>query len=278
MESIKEDVIGSGDAAEAVCQVWRKGEDNPVTHRFSVADAKRANLWGKPGPWQQYPRRMLQMRARGFCLRDAFPDVLKGLYSREELEGVAERYMGSAVIAETSSIDEALLAEAAKRQAKEATAPAQELGGGPGAAAQQEEPPKTSGWPRANEDGELVDVRGIPWIEEAHSANKTCKENGEWRMKRGADPHRVAQLEAEAMKHQAEEPAGDRGQPATESGGAGFSFETLMEEAEAVQTEEDCDQVYDLMRGSQLTEEQRERLAQVMADNLAAAPGSGTQP
>ena len=47
MESIKEDVIGSGDAMEAVCQVWRKGEDNPVTHRFSVADAKRAGLWGK---------------------------------------------------------------------------------------------------------------------------------------------------------------------------------------------------------------------------------------
>jgi hypothetical protein len=52
--------------------------------KFSVADAKKASLWGKSGPWSQYPRRMLQMRARGFALRDAFPDVLKGLVTAEE--------------------------------------------------------------------------------------------------------------------------------------------------------------------------------------------------
>jgi hypothetical protein len=54
--------------------------------RFSVADAKRAGLWGKSGPWTQYPRRMLQLRARGFALRDAFPDVLKGLVTAEEAQ------------------------------------------------------------------------------------------------------------------------------------------------------------------------------------------------
>jgi hypothetical protein len=53
-------------------------------HRFSVVDAKRAGLFTKAGPWQTYPRRMLQMRARSFALRDAFPNVLKGLISVEE--------------------------------------------------------------------------------------------------------------------------------------------------------------------------------------------------
>ena len=48
--------------------------------------AKRAGLWGKQGPWQQFPDRMMQMRARGFTLRDGFADVLGGLYLREELE------------------------------------------------------------------------------------------------------------------------------------------------------------------------------------------------
>ena len=48
--------------------------------------AKKASLWTKPGPWQQYPDRMLQMRARGFALRDTFADVLRGLISREEAE------------------------------------------------------------------------------------------------------------------------------------------------------------------------------------------------
>jgi hypothetical protein len=67
----------------AVCVAKRKGR-KPVTAKFSVEDAKRAGLWGKQGPWTQYPKRMLQMRARGFALRDAFPDVLKGLITIEE--------------------------------------------------------------------------------------------------------------------------------------------------------------------------------------------------
>ena len=67
----------------AVCIAKRKGR-KPVTAKFSVDDAKRANLWGKQGPWTQYPKRMMQMRARGFALRDAFPDVLKGLITAEE--------------------------------------------------------------------------------------------------------------------------------------------------------------------------------------------------
>ena len=67
----------------AVCIAKRHGSA-PVTARFSVMDAKRAGLWTKAGPWQTYPRRMLQMRARSFALRDAFHDVLKGLISVEE--------------------------------------------------------------------------------------------------------------------------------------------------------------------------------------------------
>jgi hypothetical protein len=57
-----------------------------VVAKFSVEDAKRAGLWGKQGPWSAYPKRMMQMRARGFALRDAFPDVLKGLITAEEAQ------------------------------------------------------------------------------------------------------------------------------------------------------------------------------------------------
>jgi len=67
----------------AVCVAQRKGR-KPVIAKFSVEDAKRAGLWGKQGPWTAYPKRMMQMRARGFALRDAFPDVLKGLITAEE--------------------------------------------------------------------------------------------------------------------------------------------------------------------------------------------------
>ena len=85
-EGVEEFMEGEGTANPvAVCIANRKGR-KPVTARFSVEDAKRAGLWGKQGPWQAYPKRMLAMRARGFALRDAFPDVLKGLITAEEAQ------------------------------------------------------------------------------------------------------------------------------------------------------------------------------------------------
>jgi len=85
-DGIHETIEGDGDNMTAVCQTSRKGKDANVVARFSVADAKKAGLWGKSGPWTQYPKRMLQLRARGFALRDAFPDVLKGLVTAEEAQ------------------------------------------------------------------------------------------------------------------------------------------------------------------------------------------------
>lgn len=68
----------------ATCKVKRRGE--PEQERtFSKKDAHAAGLTGKQGPWTQYPKRMMQMRARAFALRDVFPDVLKGLPVAEEV-------------------------------------------------------------------------------------------------------------------------------------------------------------------------------------------------
>ena len=63
---------------------------------FSQNDAEIAGLWSKAGPWKQYPKRMLQMRARAFCLRDLFPDVLKGLAVAEEVVDYVEIHPGHA--------------------------------------------------------------------------------------------------------------------------------------------------------------------------------------
>lgn len=72
------------DGDTAICAAKRRGDPHPVVREFGIEDAKKAALYGKQGPWQQYPKRMLQMRARGYCLRDAFPDVLKGMAVAEE--------------------------------------------------------------------------------------------------------------------------------------------------------------------------------------------------
>lgn len=87
-------VIETDDGSTATCRVKRRGE--PEQQRtFSMDDARAAGLLGKSGPWTQYPRRMRQMRARAFALRDVFPDVLRGMPMAEELQDTpAERHMG----------------------------------------------------------------------------------------------------------------------------------------------------------------------------------------
>jgi len=85
-EYVKEYTEGQGDNLTAVCECKRRGYPAPTVSRFSMADAKRAGLAGKAGPWSQYPERMLALRARGFALRNAFADALRGLITAEEAQ------------------------------------------------------------------------------------------------------------------------------------------------------------------------------------------------
>ena len=91
LEDIEETVSGEGEEMVATCRVKRKDCITPTIRTFSVADAKAAGLWGKAGPWRNYGRRMLAMRARGFALRDSCPDVLKGLGIAEEIADIEVR-------------------------------------------------------------------------------------------------------------------------------------------------------------------------------------------
>lgn len=75
---------------EGRCEIKRKGDAEPIVRTFSMDEAETAGLIDRSrqgrgnGPWITYPGRMLQMRARSWAIRDTFPDVLKGLYFREE--------------------------------------------------------------------------------------------------------------------------------------------------------------------------------------------------
>ena len=90
-----ESVIETDDGHTATCKVKRRGEPEQ-SRTFSMDDAKAAGLANKQGPWAQYPKRMRQMRARAFALRDVFPDVLRGLPVAEELMDTppTEKHMG----------------------------------------------------------------------------------------------------------------------------------------------------------------------------------------
>jgi hypothetical protein len=106
LADINETLDGEGDARKGTCTVKREGMPTPVVRTFSVADAKRAGLWGKAGPWQTYPDRMLSMRARGFALRDCCADCLMGLILAEEAEDLST----VTVIDVTPSVPPAILA------------------------------------------------------------------------------------------------------------------------------------------------------------------------
>lgn len=96
-EDVIEELDGTGDAMVATCTVKRRGR-TPTVRRFSVADAKKAGLWGKTGPWTQYSQRMLAMRARSWACRDAFADALRGLGVVEEMRDVEPRQVAARVV------------------------------------------------------------------------------------------------------------------------------------------------------------------------------------
>lgn len=91
---IQETVTGQGEQMAATCKAQRVGRPEPTVRTFSAADAKRAKLWGKSGPWTDYPQRMLQMRARAWCLRDQFADLLCGMGVVEEVQDIEPQPVG----------------------------------------------------------------------------------------------------------------------------------------------------------------------------------------
>ncbi|MBK8477772.1 MAG: hypothetical protein IPL39_16150 [Opitutaceae bacterium] len=148
LESYEQAYTGDGDKLTCKVTARRKGDPVAITTEFSVGDAKAAGLWGKQGPWSQYPRRMLLFRSRGFTLRDGFGDVLKGLRTTEELADIPAEIN----VTPGGAVREARVpAGAATMLDLEAPASAQ-------AAPAQTETPTTSGKPEAGPADPAVDL------------------------------------------------------------------------------------------------------------------------
>ncbi len=74
---------------EGWCRIEMK-DGRVIERTFSMVDAKTAHLWGKAGPWTNYPGRMFMFRARWWAMRDSAPGVFKGCNSREEMEDIRD--------------------------------------------------------------------------------------------------------------------------------------------------------------------------------------------
>ncbi len=84
-EYIEESVTGRGEQMVATCKSKRKGDPKECVRSFGYADAKQAALLGKD-TYKNWPQRMFAMRARAWCLRDLYADVLAGLSVAEEMQ------------------------------------------------------------------------------------------------------------------------------------------------------------------------------------------------
>lgn len=123
LQTIREYVEGDGETMVATCETLRVGDTSPRVTVFGVADARRAKLWAKDGPWSQYPARMLMFRARGFNLRDNFPDVLAGLITAEEAADYPEDHAeGATRVVVPQSVPGNKAAELAERLKKQTEA------------------------------------------------------------------------------------------------------------------------------------------------------------
>jgi hypothetical protein len=182
--AVREGVAGDGDTRHGWCEVTRRGEP-PQRRTFSVADAKRAKLWGKAGPWTEYPDRMLQLRARGFATRDVFPDALRGVITAEEAADMPPA-RGPTIMGEAAP----------------APAPAarEEPQGAP-------DHPPPERLPMISPDGALVEVPRRTWLAAAERALSRLEDAGavrEWRRAMGPHIGSVAQTSDAAMAAQCE--------------------------------------------------------------------------
>ena len=115
--SIQEEITGTAETLVATCTVTRvkRGREETTKRTFSKYDAAQAGLWGGKDPWKKYPQRMLQMRARGFAIRDAAADILKGLAFGEEQADIEPVNVTPTIsVSKASSVGDQLAQIAAK--------------------------------------------------------------------------------------------------------------------------------------------------------------------
>lgn len=68
----------------AVYETKRRGEPEPTTMRFTLEDAKRAQLLGSAN-WQKFPAAMLRARCITSLARAVYPDLVMGIYDPDEI-------------------------------------------------------------------------------------------------------------------------------------------------------------------------------------------------
>jgi len=74
---------------KATFETQRKGDPKPTQKTWTIEDAKRAGLTGRPN-WQRHPSAMLEARCSAALARLVYPDHLMGVYEESEGEDIKQ--------------------------------------------------------------------------------------------------------------------------------------------------------------------------------------------
>lgn len=121
LESFQEILEGKDDRRIATCTAKRLGVAQERVQRFSLDDAKRAGLYPPKkdtSPWAKFTDRMLLFRARSWCLRDLFGDILLGLGIYEEYADAIRVEVAGEDTTATIAANEAMPQKPALREAE----------------------------------------------------------------------------------------------------------------------------------------------------------------
>ena len=100
VNGMKYKFTGDGDTLACTFYVRRKGIEEYQEWTYSMDDAKKAGLLTNP-VWQKHTKKMLFNRARTWCFRNTFPDVIGNVYTKDEIE-----YEDFETIPEKSPVDD----------------------------------------------------------------------------------------------------------------------------------------------------------------------------
>ncbi len=87
----------SDDADDHTTYETKRGSQAPQSWTWTDLDTFAAGLQDRPW-WQEYPRQMRHARAKSALARAAYPDIMAGIFSTEEVQDFPHRYAeGNAV-------------------------------------------------------------------------------------------------------------------------------------------------------------------------------------
>ena len=126
--------IVQSDARSCAIEYRRRGWSEAQTYSFSIEDAHRAGLLSG-NAWQKYPAAMLRARCISAVARMAFPDVIGGLYTPEELGGAVQVVEDTVIASGMGGVTEAQPVALSDRDLPAAGQRGAALPGGPDAPA-----------------------------------------------------------------------------------------------------------------------------------------------